>query len=345
MKAGEQRPAGNRCNSTARSHCKQSEFRYGTGGSLTTGPQERKAAGINWELPTRDKENILSFMHGRIEAGARWCQPISSEEQHAFYGSLRLANGTFRTTSERRLDDLNAAVIRVWQAAHFSPRTALDVGVSSGTSTVEWLDAMLEANMRVRMTGSDLVLWADLRKLGPFEWVEANGHVLRQAMFGRPFRAYIVPADYLTGRAIVLGAAKAMTRFGRSARCKTVPLLSKKALASDVEWIEEDMFAPGERRFDVIRVANLLNLTYFPKADIERAIRAIAARLNGPRSRLIVCRTLRDGSNHGAMYRLDDAGKFRREMALGDGSEIDDLVTAQELLRGPHRLPSAARSL
>src|SRR5215472_16575237 len=66
-------------------------------------------------------------------------QPLSDAEE-CFFDWLHLSNGTYKTTTEHRLDDVNDLVATV------IPRdrrlSVMDVAVSSAVNTVEWSDQL-----------------------------------------------------------------------------------------------------------------------------------------------------------------------------------------------------------
>src|SRR5687768_11687066 len=70
-----------------------------------------------------------------------------------FFQSVGLPNGTWKTTSYRRLDDLNALVQGFLPSDR--PLDVMDVAVSSGVSTLEWLESMERAGIECRMTAGD----------------------------------------------------------------------------------------------------------------------------------------------------------------------------------------------
>src|SRR5215469_16260260 len=82
----------------------------------------------------------------------------------SLFDSLRLKNGVYKTTSSHRLDDVNTWVSNYLPAA--SPLNVLDVAISSGTSTLEWVDSLVESGFNCRMTGMDLTIDALLVSFG-----------------------------------------------------------------------------------------------------------------------------------------------------------------------------------
>ena len=115
---------------------------------------------------------------------------VTSRQEAAFFSGLRLRNGTFKTTAERRLDDLNQLVIEQWKALGAAPCRLLDVGVSSGVSSVEWLQSLAAAGFDVDLVATDVCLKAQLvpicRQYDVL--VDRSGHILQHIVFGVAIR-------------------------------------------------------------------------------------------------------------------------------------------------------------
>jgi FkbM family methyltransferase len=253
-------------------------------------------------------------------------QPLTPEQEATFFSELRLANGVFKITTDHRMDDLNEVVLSRWHATAFRPKEIMDVGVSSGISTVEWLETLSGAGLKVHMIGTDVSLSAHIVPLWPGAYAlkTTDGHVLR--IFGPTIEGWKNRRGYPTLRRLAYRAAAR-----RCSRRKKLLLLSPRALRCDaIEWAEDDVLSPNPtqflRRFDVIRAANILNLCYFNGDQLRCAVANLKERLAGPGARLIVNRTWNeDGSNHATMFLLTEAG-FDVEARLGQGSEIEDVV-------------------
>jgi hypothetical protein len=260
---------------------------------------------------------------------------MTPRQESTFFAALRLANGTFKTTADRRMDDLNECVLARWRETAFRPTEIMDVGVSSGITTAEWVEALSRAGFLVRMTATDLTLWGDIVQLWPgVSVLEAGGHILQHRVFGVPIRPWRRRVDYVTGYALLTALANGAAAR-RRLRSKHVPkrvlLVSPRAQQhAAIEWIEDDVLGhnPAQfiRRFDAIRAANILNRDYFNADQLQRAVANLKDRLVGPNSRLIVNRTLQDGSNHATMFRLTGANRFEAEAWFGQGSEIEDTI-------------------
>ena len=255
-------------------------------------------------------------------------RPLTPEQETTFFEKLRLANGVFKRTADHRLDDLNEIILSRWHETAFQPREIMDVGVSSGISTAEWLEGLSRAGLKVRMTATDLALWGHIVPLCPGVYVieTTDGHLLRPIVLGVP----ILPSwrGYRYFRALVTRIAA--LRCSRR-NLKKLLLVSPRALRHDaIEWAEDDVLAPNPaqfvRRFDAIRAANILAPCYFSADQLQRAVANLKDRLAGPNAQLIINRTLADGSNHATMFRLTDANRFEAEVRVRQGSEIEDIV-------------------
>jgi hypothetical protein len=262
--------------------------------------------------------------------------PLTPEKEATFFAALKLANNTFKTTADHRMDDLNELILSRWQGTSFRPREIMDVGVSSGITTAEWAAGLSRAGFLVRMTATDLVLWGDIVSLWPgVSVLVAKEKILQHMIFGIPIRPWRRRLDYVTGYALLSALANRIAAH-RCLRIKHAPkqpvlLVSPRARRDDaIEWVEDDILAynPAQfsRRFDAIRAANILNRDYFNTDQVHRAVANMKGRLTGPNARFIVNRTLRDGSNHATLFRLSDENRFEAEIRLGQGSEIEDII-------------------
>jgi hypothetical protein len=75
------------------------------------------------------------------------------ELEKNFFARMRLPNKTLKTTKANRLDDLNVFALP-WIASKPSP-SVMDVAVSSGISTVEWLQFLSNSGISCTMVATD----------------------------------------------------------------------------------------------------------------------------------------------------------------------------------------------
>jgi hypothetical protein len=265
-------------------------------------------------------------------------KPLSEAEERRFFETIQLANGTFKTTAFKRLDDLNRMVGDRWRKMGASPHQILDVGASSGITSVEWVEHLASEGFDVSLTATDLVFDGHLVALSPGLDIllDNSGHVLQYVFLGTAtsgFPGWMLKAGFAR---IVRSIADAIVRLrGRDAllaRSKQKIVLAHGRARNHprIVLLEDDLFAaprPGMAgRYDAIRAANILNLGYFGTAELARAITSLKARLSGAGASLIVVRTLEDGSNHGSLFPIDKSGRFVLIDRIGSGSEIEALV-------------------
>ena len=235
--------------------------------------------------------------------------PHLDRVERAFFSGLQLDNGTFKTTSAARLDEVNSLVARLL------PRDRvldiLDVGVSSGVTTADWSAQLRSEGIEHQIVATDLVMHAVLLTVGrriAVLW-QQNGHPL--AVQAGPVTLYLGHAGDKGPRGVlsrVLGPAlrrlHAATVNRRSwppeapprpwrAGVRPVELVSRHLVAdASIRLVEDDVSLPGEfgQSFDVCRAANLLNRAYFPDDRLTAMATNLSARLRDG-GLLVVCRT------------------------------------------------------
>jgi hypothetical protein len=262
--------------------------------------------------------------------------------ERSFFRHVGLPNGTWKTTSQRRLDDLNALVLE--HLPRGERLEIMDVAVSSGVSTVEWLEALEQAGCDVEMTAGDAFVNAYLLALfgGRLRWlVDRRGRSLQYEVNGRvlivPLRKRLVPR-YVWAVALMRGftwllaprlreAARPGARWGvewHPLQLVSPSLRNRKHLVV----FEDDILVDRgyDRRFHVLRAANILNRGYFDEPVLRAMLSNLRERLRDG-GLLVVCRTeTRGGINNGTVFKLDEARRLRVVARLNAGSEIEALA-------------------
>lgn len=263
------------------------------------------------------------------------------EREDLFFHSIELRNGTRKTTRHRRLDDLNDLVQKLLPPQR--PLEIMDVAVSSGVSTAEWLIALERAGVRCRMLAGDAVVNAFLISVGPGlrALTDRTGHLMQLDIKGeavrmppprRRDRVRYFPHRLLMRAVTHLFDLRTSThehvqrRLG--ATCRPLTLMSPSLnRLPQLQAVEDDILLNRQywRRFHVLRAANILNLAYFDKATLQRMLRNLRARLL-PGGLLVVCRTNDAEVNNASVFTLQGDGRFCITARLNEGSEIEDLV-------------------
>jgi hypothetical protein len=274
--------------------------------------------------------------------------------EEKFFCSLRLSNGVYKRTWAGRFHDVDQTLIAEFQRLGVAPKTFLDVAVSSGASTIRWLESLQAAGLRPSMTATDLTMTVYLVRL--LRWlhvlVDKEGFPLQYDVFGLAWRPRCRMRFYLFGngvltifwRLVYWGVER---RFDLIKRLKSLdgnpPPIDDPVIKAqiklvtyrlrnnkDIELLDDDITVPTppslRGRFEVIRAANILNPGYFSTQQLREAVKHLRDRLVGPGAFLLIVRTEGTDSNHGSLFCLDDTGSFEVRARIGRGSELEDLV-------------------
>jgi hypothetical protein len=277
---------------------------------------------------------------------------VGASEQDAlereFFARVMLPNGTIKTTGADRMDDLNAAVFPYIAAITDRPIKIMDVGASSGISTLEWYEYLSGERVACEVTATDLIVYASLVSLAPnlAVLIDRNRTILHMDVLGKGappiangvegifagmirmlFRAAMKVEDSLRPLNGYVQEAAA----GRVLKCEPVTLLTKRLVQHEsVQLIEDDLLAANrpefKEAFHVVRAANILNRVYFSDPVLVQIVKKLKASLK-PNGLLVICRTEDNGDNNATLFQFTTDSKFRVLLRLGRGSEIEELVT------------------
>lgn len=252
-----------------------------------------------------------------------------------FYQSLVTSTGIRKTTSSGRLDRVNQLFFEVLDKLALKPKTIMDVGISSGITTLEWLREFDRRGIDVKMIGTDSNMTAYLYELFPNfrALTDRNRKLLLLELFGRPLRPYRRRRDLLTGgviwRPILRRIASSM--LAKAPHEGPLHLVTPRLRdQARIQLLDDDILQPNPpalvRSADVVRVANLIQRGYFDTPDIARAVENIRQRCRGKDSLVIVCRT--PPALSASILRMDADGRFVVQARGGGGSEVEKFFTS-----------------
>ena len=275
-----------------------------------------------------------------VAAGSMPAPPPMSRNHGAMFASIRLPTGIFKTTAPMRLVDVDAATIAALPAAvPGAPAVdVIDVGASTGTTTLELLHALRDAGRMPRILLTDIALKAQFLRLSPRHAVLVSpaGALLQHVVMGLPLRTWRRRLDYVTQFWAPVALANA--RFQRLRNAGLVPATGEEvwlvAPAVQAEpalrCAEGDVFArcPADQRgrFDIVRAANVLLPEVFEAPRIRVALAELAKRMRGPGALLVLARSPapgQKGRNRATIYRMGADGSLAVAMRLGGGSELE----------------------
>ena len=275
-------------------------------------------------------------------------RPVDASRQEnlerEFFSSIKLKNGTYKYTYSNRLDDLNDIVERLLPPAR--PLRIMDVAVSSGITTLEWMEKLKRAGIEHHMTAGDLTINAYLVSIGErlHALVDKTGYPLQFDIWGRPapnppgkrnLAMYFLPLFVIktvlqrqfARMRMVADEGELFRRRGVS--CRRIKLVSPRLKRPENLTLIEDDIARNaglRRSFHVMRAANILHREYFDDPALTAIVNNLRSRLldNGL---LIICKTEDPPlGNMASVYRLNNDRRFEIIAGVGGGSELDEMI-------------------
>lgn len=273
--------------------------------------------------------------------------PFTADErpelEASFFKSIAARNGTHKTTVSARLCDVDQRICE--KLKHVDAVHILEVGLSSGVTTLELLESLEAAGVRTSGWGVDICIHARLCSLlGTDVLYDSSGRVIQLATpwftRGKPHRSQCSLPSRLLGflfKFFELFPIRKGIEYTSRSHC--VELVSRRLLKSRnfrVREFDISHSAPEWREsFDLIRAANILNLDYFLESEILSMVHNLTSWLK-PGAILVLCRTHNDGSNHGGFYQRQlDRPTLHRVGSFGEGYELDHRL--DEAMNRGHR--------
>jgi hypothetical protein len=255
-----------------------------------------------------------------------------SLDEDQFFHHLRLPNGTYKTTAHGRLTALDRWLVSKLVEPDVS---LLDVAVSSGVTTVELLEAMDSAGIRVNATVCDLCIHARIRHLalGLEVLIDSQGYILQVAsrlgVKGRPHdpRGSVRRLGLASVFRLLEAACRVTENLPRESDIPVQLLSRRLRQRADVLVFEQDIFERREDwvgRFSVVRAANILNRDYFNESRLIQGIQNLQSylQLGGF---LLVGRTDEESETNASLLQLTPAGLVLIDR-FGTGSEVELLA-------------------
>lgn len=271
--------------------------------------------------------------------------------ERLFFKSICLPNGTHKTTSPNRLTDVDEILCNHLQSN--APIHLLDVGISSGVTTSELLDRIESQSHKVTGIGIDIRLRAYLRSwMGMDILYDEDGYVLQvsAASFvkGRPDRPLVTVRSNVL-QIVLNQIERFLVRRWLRAPQYAIPITLVTPRIADrpgFRIVEQDIrkpFCECTGSYDVIRAANILNLSYFEPEILKNIVVRLTESLSND-GLLVVCRTGEDGTNHGTIFRKQEGLSALQPICrIGVGSEIEPLLLIEPDGRLPVRVTGGVR--
>lgn len=265
---------------------------------------------------------------------------LTPQMEQEFFSSLMGDNKTYKTTYHRRFSDINSHLVQYLKKHDQQVVRVLDIGVSSGISTLELWDDLGSCGIDASIVATDTLIDAFLVRvlLKCHVLVDARGFPLRIDLPVGSIKPWVTSSDYRSGffvlrkaiNAVLSRRAKKILLNSEDRRAQPIKLVTPRLQDNrDIVICNDDISQFNSAfvdRFDFIRAANVLNKGYFSPTVLATMLANIGRYLSKPSATLLVVRTHEDGANHGTLFRLGSDNSFEVIYRIGEGSEIENIV-------------------
>ena len=246
---------------------------------------------------------------------------INKVRMEKIFSKIRV-DTTFKTTSYNRMADINKKLKNYIKIFFLKKIIVCDFGVSSGQSTLELYNDLNNEKLK-NIYGFDKQIYLRIYKYKKYIFLYSSRNNLLMVEYDKyclRYRYFFVFKKFEKLLVYLLDLMK--IKFQRSS--VLVPNLEKK---DKCKFFEQDVFNIEKKffnLFDVIRVTNLLNYSYFSESKLKIAILNIN-KISKENCIILINRTARNKKNTASFFRKKN-GKFELLEDVNGGSEIKDLM-------------------
>lgn len=243
--------------------------------------------------------------------------------------SLLRVDSTFMTTSYNRMFDVNL-ILKKYVNKYISKKPVVcDFAVSSGQSTLELLTDLTKQKIK-NIYGFDKKIYITIYKLGKLIFLYSSKNELLMVEYNKQCLRYryffllkkvekIIPS--LFDKLYLFDLININYKKSKL----LIPNLDK---INELKFYEQDIFNIDKKYFnffDVVRVSNLLNYSYFSKTQLKKAILNIK-KISKDNSIILINRTPNKKKKNTASFFRKKKGKFILIEDINGGSEIKKLM-------------------
>ena len=246
---------------------------------------------------------------------------INKISMEKIFSKLRVDN-TFKTTSYDRMADVNIK-LKTYIKKFFSKKVMVcDFGVSSGQSTLELYNDLNNEKLQY-IYGFDKQIYLKIYKVRKLIFLYSSKNNLLMVEYDKYCLRYRYFFIFKKIEKLLVYLLDILNiKFEKSK--VLVPNLDK---IDKCKFFEQDIFDIEKKYFnlfDVIRVTNLLNYSYFSKAKLKMAILNLN-NISKENCIVLVNRTTDKKKNVASFFKKKN-GKFELLEDINGGSEIKDLM-------------------
>ncbi len=236
--------------------------------------------------------------------------------------SLIRVDNTFKTTNPNRMFDVNI-ILKNYIKKFFSNKINIcDLGISSGQSTLELYKELKEKNINY-LYGFDKQIFIKIFKFKNLVFLYSLDNNLLMVEYKKYCLRYRYFIFFKQVEKILIYLFKIM-KINYYKTDVLVPGLHK---INNFKFCEQDIFNMEKKYFnyfDVVRVTNLLNYSYFSRQKIKIA-KFYLNKISKENSIILINRTNDKKKNIASIFRKRN-GKFELLEDINGGSEIKDIM-------------------
>ena len=246
---------------------------------------------------------------------------INKARMEKIFSKIRV-DTTFKTTSYDRMVDINTKLKNYIKNIFSKKILVCDFGVSSGQSTLELYNDLNKEQIH-NIYGFDKQIYLRIYKYKKYIFLYSSKNNLLMVEYDKyclRYRYFFLFKKLEKLLVYLLDLMK--VKFQKSK--VLVPNLEK---IDKCKFFEQDIFDIEKKYFnlfDVIRVTNLLNYSYFSESRLKIAILNIN-KISKENCIILINRTTRNKKNIASFF-IKKNGKFELLEDVNGGSEIKDLM-------------------
>ena len=243
--------------------------------------------------------------------------------------SLLRVDSTFMTTSYNRMFDVNL-ILKKYVNKYFSKKLMVcDFAVSSGQSTLELLSDLTKQKIK-NIYGFDKKIYITIYKIGKLIFLYSSKNDLLMVEYDKQCLRYRYFFFFKKLEKIFPSLFDKLYLFDliNIDYKKTKLLIPNLDKINELKFYEQDIFNIDKKYFnffDVIRVSNLLNYSYFSKTQLKKAILNLK-KISKDNSIILINRTPNRKRKNTASFFRKKKGKFELIKDINGGSEIKKLM-------------------
>jgi hypothetical protein len=284
------------------------------------------------------------------------CQNRLTKEEAAYFqerilNRFSISNKTFKYTHSNRFDDFDYEALKVVKNIFTKDKRLLihDIGVSDARTCCDFIKALtidLRNNFEYLATdyAPELYVVSKENNYSKRLVIDQNDNILQTIyppfVFNEvhPENKLFYPINFVVRKILNKVFSRKLLKDYLNKKddidIKTITLLCREFVElmyrnANIRFEKYDILSGPKEKFDVIRVMNLLNSSYFNEADLRKALSNISDSLNET-GVFIVGSNLEPGSIvNGGVYKKCGS-KFVKLYESGEGAIIDKFITDQK---------------